>query len=230
MTTFAMLLVPEMTQLDFTGPYEVFARCPQAQIQLVWKTRELVRTELGLSIQSTATLDEVSSADVLFVPGGRGINRLLNDEAVTAWAARVARSARYVTATCTGALVLGAAGLLRGKRATTHWTAREMLPELGAVRTDERVVKDGNVITGGGVTAGIDFALTVAAEMYGPDVAQTIQLNIEYDPAPPFNSGHPDTARAEITEAFLERIAPRQAERWAAVRQAAQRLGTGWAQ
>jgi len=227
MTVFAMLLVPRMTQLDFTGPYEVFARCPGAKVELVWKSLEPVATEYGLTITPTATFDTLKQADVLFVPGGVGINDVLNDPQALAWARQVAPGARYVTAVCTGALFLGAAGLLKDRRATTHWTAMEMLPLLGATPVKERSVISGNVVTGGGVTAGIDFALRLASEMYGREVAQSIQLTIEYDPQPPFHAGHPDTAPRPILDALRARIGPRQAERLKQVRRAAERLLAG---
>jgi len=221
MTTFALLLFPELTQLDLTGPYEVFCRCPDARVELLWKDRAPVRTEHGLMLAPTATLAEVGEVDVLCVPGGFGVNALLTDAEVLAHLRRLAASARYLTSVCTGALVLGAAGLLQGRRATTHWSAREFLPAFGAQPTAGRVVRDGNLLTGGGVTAGIDLALTVAAELYGRPVAEGIQLAIEYDPHPPFAAGHPDQAPAELVEAVWTRIAPRQRERAACVARAA---------
>ncbi len=224
MTTFAMLLVPDMTQLDFTGPYEVFVRCPGAKVELVWKRKEPVKSEFGLTIEATTSFASLQKADVLFIPGGRGMNALLNDEEVLSWIRQIAKSAKYVTSACTGALVLGAAGLLVGKKATTHWTALEMLSDFGAIPTKARTVRDGNVVTGGGVTAGIDFALKLAEVMHGRDVAQTIQLNIEYNPDPPFKAGHPDTAPAHITQAFIENTLARKLERLALVKQAAAKL------
>lgn len=220
-TRIAMLLIPQMTQLDFTGPYEMFARAPGTQVDLVWKDRSPVRSEFGLSILPTATLAETTAPDVLFVPGGRGVNALLTDAEVLHWLTSVAPQAKYVTSVCTGALVLGAAGVLRGKRATTHWSALEMLSRFGAVAEKRRYVLDGNVITGGGVTAGIDFGLRLIAELHGDTVAQTIQLSTEYDPQPPFDAGHPDRAPAGIVSALKERTASRQAERWAQVERAA---------
>jgi len=224
MTTFALLLFPELTQLDLTGPYEVFCRCPEARVELLWKDRVPVKTEHGLMLAPTASLAEVPAVDVLCVPGGFGVNALLEDAEVLGHLRRLAASARYVTSVCTGALVLGAAGLLQGKRATTHWSARDFLPAFGALPTAGRIVRDGNLLTGGGVTAGIDLALTVAAELYGQPVAEGIQLAIEYDPHPPFNAGHPDQAPAALVAAALARIAPRHAERAAAVARVAARL------
>lgn len=225
-TRIAMLLIPNMTQLDFTGPYEMFARTPDTLVDLVWKDRNPVRSEFGLSILPTATLDESMAPDVIFVPGGRGMNALLTDDEVLPWLRSVAPRAKYITSVCTGALVLGAAGLLRGKRATTHWSALDMLSRFGAIAEKSRTVIDGNVITGGGVTAGIDFGLRLIAELRGEAVAQSIQLSTEYDPQPPFAAGHPDRAPAHITSALLEKMAPRQAERWAQVERAAAALST----
>ena len=224
MTTFALLLFPELTQLDLTGPYEVFCRCPEARVELLWKDRVPVKTEHGLMLAPTASLAEVPAVDVLCVPGGFGVNALPEDAEVLGHLRRLAASARYVTSVCTGALVLGAAGLLQGKRATTHWSARDFLPAFGALPTAGRIVRDGNLLTGGGVTAGIDLALTVAAELYGQPVAEGIQLAIEYDPHPRFNAGHPDQAPAALVAAALARIAPRHAERAVAVARAAARL------
>jgi len=222
--TFAMLLVPGMTQLDLTGPYEVFARCPGAQVSLVWKNREPVVSDQGLAILPTAACGEVDAPDVLFVPGGRGINALLTDAYLLGWLGGHARQAAYVTSVCTGALLLGAAGLLRGKRATTHWSAMHLLPLFGAEPVQERVVIDGKLVTGGGVTAGIDFALRLVAEMAGIEVAQSIQLDIEYNPYPPFDAGHPDRAPAAMVRAVRAQAEPRQNERREQVELAALRL------
>lgn len=220
-TRIAMLLIPQMTQLDFTGPYEMFARAPDTIVDLVWKDVAPVRSEFGLSILPTATLAQTSAPDVLFVPGGRGVNALMTDAEVLHWLSSTASRAKYVTSVCTGALVLGAAGLLRGKRATTHWSALDMLSRFGAIAQQRRFVVDGNVVTGGGVTAGIDFGLRLIAELHGDAVAQTIQLSTEYDPDPPFDAGHPDRAPTAIATALKEKMAPRQEERWAQVERAA---------
>ena len=225
MTTFALLLFPALTQLDLTGPYEVFCRCPGAQVHLVWKTMDPVVTEHGMRILPTTTFKELPQADVLCIPGGFGVNTLLTDDETLDYVRQLAGGARYITSVCTGALVLGAAGLLRGRRATTHWTAMEYLPAFGATAAPGRTVMDGTVVTGGGVTAGIDFALELAATMYGRAVAETIQLSIEYNPAPPLRAGHPDVAPPAITAAVRESSLLRQAERAAQVRLAAARLG-----
>jgi cyclohexyl-isocyanide hydratase len=220
-----LLVFPSITQLDMTGPHEVFARMPGSEIHLIWKSLEPVTAHGGLRLVPTTTLQACPQLDLVCVPGGPGMNALLNDEVVLAFLRRHAAGARYVTAVCTGSLVLGAAGLLKGKRATTHWTALEMLAAFGATPVAERTVIDGNLITGGGVTAGIDFALKVVAETAGEEVAKTIQLSIEYDPRPPFDAGSPASAGEAIIARQRQAGARIQAEREAAVREAAARLG-----
>lgn len=219
-----LLLFPEITQLDMTGPYEVFTKFPGAEVHLVWKSLEPVRANGGMKIVPTTTFAACPELDLVCVPGGGGMTPLLNDPETLDFLRRQAVSARYVTSVCTGALVLGAAGLLKGRRAATHWMSRDMLRAFGALPVAERVVIDGNVITGGGVTAGIDFALTVAAEAFGPDLAKGIQLAIEYDPAPPFNAGSPEGAGEAIVAQARASAARRQAEREVAVKEAARKL------
>jgi cyclohexyl-isocyanide hydratase len=219
-----LLLFPDITQLDMTGPYEVFIKFPDARVHLVWKTRAPVTAGGGMQITPTTTFAECPQLDLICVPGGAGMNPLLNDAETLAFIRRQASGARYVTSVCTGALVLGAAGLLKGKRAATHWMSREMLAAFGATPVAERVVVDGNVITGGGVTAGIDFALKVAAEAFGPDLAKSIQLGIEYDPHPPFDAGSPARADAALVAQARAAAAARQQERQAAVDKAAANL------
>ncbi|MET0567928.1 MAG: DJ-1/PfpI family protein [Hyphomicrobiaceae bacterium] len=219
-----LLLFPDITQLDMTGPYEVFTKLPESEVHLVWKTLEPVAANGGMKISPTTTFATCPQLDLVCVPGGPGMNALLNDEETLSFLRRQARDARYVTSVCTGALVLGAAGLLKGRRAATHWMSRDMLKAFGAVPVAERVVIDGNVVTGGGVTAGIDFALTIAAEAFGEDLAKAIQLGIEYDPQPPFRAGSPEGAGAAIVEKARTGAARRQAERESAVKQAAARL------
>jgi len=219
-----LLLFPNLTQLDLTGPYEVFTKFPDSKTHLVWKDREPVTAGGGIQIVPTTTFGECPPLDLICVPGGSGVNALLNDGRVLEFVKRQAKGARYVTSVCTGALVLGAAGLLQGRRATTHWMSREMLSAFGATPVAERVVIDGNVITGGGVTAGIDFALVVAAQAFGDDVAKSIQLNIEYDPHPPFDAGAPERAGPALVEKLRSASATRQVERQIAVDQAAARL------
>jgi cyclohexyl-isocyanide hydratase len=219
-----LLLFPDITQLDMTGPYEVFIKFPDAQVHLVWKTHAAVIAGGGMQIMPTMTFAHCPQLDLICVPGGAGMNPLLNDAEALEFIRRQAKGARYVTSVCTGALVLGAAGLLKGRRAATHWMSREMLSAFGATPLAERVVIDGNVITGGGVTAGIDLALKVAAEAFGPELAQAIQLGIEYDPQPPFDAGSPERADPALVAKVRSAAAKRQAERQAAVAAAAAKL------
>ncbi|AJY12190.1 DJ-1/PfpI family protein [Burkholderia dolosa] len=208
-----LLVFPGVQQLDLTGPHDVLASLPDAAVHLVWKSRDAVASSSGLALAPTCTFDDCPPLDVICVPGGIGINDVLLDAETIAFVRQRAASARYVTSVCTGALLLGVAGLLRGRRATTHWAFHTLLETLGAVPVHERVVRDGNLITGGGVTAGIDFALTIAAELAGDDEAQAIQLQLEYAPAPPFDAGSPDTAPAAIVQRVTERSAPGLAKR-----------------
>ncbi|KWN21518.1 dimethylglycine dehydrogenase [Burkholderia territorii] len=202
-----LLVFPGVQQLDLTGPHDVLASLPDATVHLVWKSRDTVASSSGLALAPTCTFDDCPPLDVICVPGGIGINDLLLDAETIAFVQRRAAAARYVTSVCTGALLLGVAGLLRGRRATTHWAFHSLLAPLGAVPVHERVVRDGNLITGGGVTAGIDFALTIAAELAGDEEAQSIQLALEYAPAPPFDAGSPDTAPASVLKRVTERTA-----------------------
>ena len=219
-----LLVFPNITQLDLTGPYEVFTKFPGSRVDLVWKNLEPLRAGGGLTLVPSATYESVGQLDILCVPGGAGMNSLLNDVETLEFLREQAKHAQYVTSVCTGALVLGAAGLLRGKRATTHWMSHDLLAPFGAIPMAERVVVDGNVITGGGVTAGIDFALRVAAEVLGEDAARGIQLGIEYDPQPPFDAGHPRTAAPELVERVRGAATARQQERADAVATAVSRL------
>jgi len=203
----AMLLFPDLTQLDLTAPYEVLTRLPEAEVSLVWKSLETVTSGTGLRLAPSVTLAEAAPADVLFVPGGSGLVPLLQDEEVLEFLRRQAASARYVTAVCTGSLLLGAAGLLQGYRATTHWAYHELLERCGAIPVRQRVVVDRNRVTAGGVTAGIDFALRLTAELCGEPLARAIQLGLEYDPEPPFDSGTPERATAELRQIVLDRLA-----------------------
>ncbi len=218
------ILFPNITQLDMTGPFEVLSRMPGSKVDVIWKRREIVTSDTGLGLSPTATFDEISSLDMVCVPGGPGIGDLLEDEETLAFLRRIAPTARYVTSVCTGALVLGAAGLLKGKKATTHWMSHDLLAPFGAIPVQQRVVQDGNVITGGGVTAGIDFALAIVAAVAGESTAQQVQLAIEYDPEPPFNCGSPASAGADLLARTREAGAARQAERAALVARAASAL------
>jgi cyclohexyl-isocyanide hydratase len=219
-----LLLMPGLTQLDLTGPYEVFARVPDARVHLIWKTLEAVRADSGLGLLPTVTLAACPPLEVVCVPGGPGVDGLLEDGDVLDWLRRQAAGARYVVSVCTGSLVLGAAGLLRGRAAACHWASRPLLSHFGAEPTDARVVHDGSVFTGGGVTAGIDVALEVVAALRGRAVAEAIQLMIEYDPQPPFAAGSPSSAPAEVVERVRLAMAPRLQEREVRVRRAAEAL------
>ena len=219
-----LLVFPKVQQLDLTGPYEVFASWPEAKVQLVAKTLDVVISATGLKLTPDVAFENCPHFDVICVPGGVGVNPLLSDEETLAFLRRQAARAQFVTSVCTGALVLGAAGLLRGKRATTHWASHDFLNAFGAVPVEARVVSDGLLMTGGGVTAGIDFALTLVAELAGREIAEAIQLNLEYAPAPPFNAGTPKTAPAEVVALSRQRGAKIRTERERLVAEAARRL------
>jgi cyclohexyl-isocyanide hydratase len=195
------ILYPRLTQLDFTGPYEVLARMPGAETIIASKDGGTLPTELGLTFANLAKLADIDHADLIMIPGGPGQTDAMLDPDFMAQVKRLGEGATYQTSVCTGSLILGAAGLIKGKRAGSHWAYRELLANFGAIPDDARVVRDGNVITGGGVTAGIDIALTIVADLAGDDVAKMIQLAIEYAPAPPFNSGRPETAEARTVDA-----------------------------
>src|SRR6185436_3628693 len=201
-----MLIYPRLTQLDMTGPYEVLARLPNTKVHLVAHTMAPVKTDRGMEIVPTITLADCPQFDLVMVPGGAGQQDLMEDVVVLEFLRKQASGAKYVTSVCTGSLVLGAAGLLKGRRATSHWAALEHLKPLGAIPVSDKVVMDGNVITGAGVTSGIDFALAVAALLEGEDIARSIQLQIEYDPSPPFNSGSPKTASKELVAQIRSRL------------------------
>ena len=219
-----MLLFPRLTQLDFTGPFEVMHRIPGAEVHVLWKDLAPVRADSGLRILPTRRLDDCPPLDVVFVPGGEGQIELMTDLPVLDFLAAQGHAAKYVTSVCTGSLLLGAAGLLDGYEATTHWAYTELLASFGARAVRKRVVVDRNRITAGGVTAGIDFGLRVAAELAGEEVAKSIQLGLEYDPEPPFRSGHPDVADAALVAKMRLSVAKvmqerRDAiERWASLR------------
>ncbi len=219
-----ILLFPDVTQLDATGPAQVLSRVPGAKMHMIWKTRDPVQTDAGFSILPTTSFADCPQLDVICVPGGGGQIALMTDDETLDFLRRQAAGARYVTSVCTGSLVLGAAGLLKGYRSACHWTSREYLAAFGAIPVTERVVRDRNRISGGGVTAGIDFGLTMAAELAGEDVAKTIQLVLEYDPQPPFDSGTPEKAGAERVARLKERIHPMLEKRSVANRAAAAKL------
>ncbi len=189
------VLFPDVTQLDFTGPLQVLSGLPDSEIHIVAKSPAVVPSDCGLGLVPTHTFANCPRLDLICIPGGsQGVAGAIIDREIIEFVRRQAPGAKYVTSVCTGAFVLGVCGLLRGRRATTHWAYADLLPLVGATHEKARIVKDGNVITAGGVTAGIDFGLSVVAEIAGEATARQIQLGMEYDPAPPFDSGHPDRA------------------------------------
>lgn len=194
-------IFPGMTQLDFTGPHQFLSRLPNSTTAVASAAGGNVPAE-GLVFAGTEKLSDIEGCDLICVPGGLTATQVAQDEAFVGEVRRLAAGAKYITSVCTGSLILGAAGLLKGKRAACHWAWRDLLTKFGAIPDPGRVVRDGNIITGGGVTAGIDFALTVVAEIAGPTVAQTLQLGLEYDPHPPFNAGRPELAPPEILERY----------------------------
>ena len=219
-----LVLFPKVTQLDFTGPLQVFSSVPGAQVHLIWKRIEPVPSDSVLTLTPTTTFADCPQLDVICVPGGAGTDDMVNDAEMLDFLRRQSTAAKYVTSVCTGSLVLGAAGLLQGYRATTHWTAIDLLAPFGATPVDTRVCIDRNRVTGGGVTAGIDFALTLVSILVDRATAEMIQLRLEYNPAPPFNAGSPDTAPPEILAHMKERIAPSRQRRSEAMQRAAARL------
>ena len=221
-----LLVFPKLTQLDLTGPLQVFSSVPGAQVHLIWKQIEPVRSDSVLVLTPTTTFADCPQLDVICVPGGVGTDDMIDDKEMLDFLRRQAAGAKYITSVCTGSLVLGAAGLLRGYRAATHWTAMEYLAPFGATPTKTRVCVDRNRITGGGVTAGIDFALTLVSILLDRATAEAIQLRLEYNPSPPFDAGSPDTAPPELLAHFNERIAPAQARRGEAIHRAAARMGS----
>jgi cyclohexyl-isocyanide hydratase len=223
-----LLVFPKVTQLDLTGPLQVFSSVPGTKVHLIWKRIEPVPSDSVLTLTPTITFADCPQLDVICVPGGAGSDDMVNDEEMLDFLRKQAAGAKYITSVCTGSLVLGAAGLLRGYRAATHWTAMEFLTAFGAVPTRTRVCVDRNRITGGGVTAGIDFALTLVSLLVDRQTAELIQLRLEYNPAPPFTSGSPDTAPPEILALMREKIAPNQQRRTEAIKRAGARLAPAY--
>lgn len=220
-----LLLFPELDQLDFTGPFEVLSRMPDSTLHLLWKTVSPVRDMMGLVLQPTMALEDAPPLDVLVVPGGYGQQALMEDAQIIDYVREQGERARYVVSVCTGALILGAAGLLKGYRATTHWTAVSLLADLGATHVDQRVVVDRNRVTCGGVTSGIDGALALVALLRGDQAAQEIQLYMEYSPAPPFESGSPGTAPPAVLESVRKRAEKMFIARSETCKRVAARLG-----
>ncbi len=219
-----ILIFDEMTQLDATGPFEAFARIPGATVLLVAKHRRPVVAQFGLTVIPNTDLRYCPKLDILCVAGGSGVNDLLLDDEVLEFVRRQAKTAKYTTSVCTGSLVLGAAGLLRGKRAACHWASLPMLAAFGAKPSAKRIEHDGKLITAGGVTSGIDFGLWIAAKLAGRTAARRIQLMIQYDPKPPFRAGTPRQAGARLTRAHVRKNEEFQAARAALVARAAARL------
>jgi transcriptional regulator GlxA family with amidase domain len=218
---------PGVMQLDFTGPHQVFAALPGSEVIVASVAGGTLESSTGLTFTGLRRLADIPACEVICVPGGRGVtDNAIHDEAFLGELRRLAGTAQFVTSVCTGSLALGAAGLLRGKRAACHWAWRDALPLFGAIPVADRVVHDGNIVTGGGVTAGVDFALSLVAEIAGPDVAQAIQLQIEYAPAPPFNAGSPETAPPAVLARVREQGAPTARARREAIETAARRLAT----
>jgi cyclohexyl-isocyanide hydratase len=220
-----ILIFPAVTQLDATGPAQVLSRTPGATLHMIWKTLDPVKTDAGFSIVPTTTFKDCPQLDVICVPGGAGQIDLMNDAETLAFVAKQGASAKYVTSVCTGSLVLGAAGLLKGYKSACHWTSRDFLTAFGAIPVAERVVRDRNRLSGGGVTAGIDFGLTLLAELAGEEVAKTVQLGLEYDPQPPFQSGSPEKAGPERTAKVRAQVQQMIARRQEANATAAAKLG-----
>jgi len=216
--TIGALIFPNMDQCDFTGPFEALARVPNSTFLSIWKDKNPVRDLAGMQLLADTTIDEAPQLDVLLVPGGHGQEALMHDEVVLSFIRKQAVKATYVFSVCTGALLCGAAGLLQGKRATTHWTAMEVLPYFGAIPSDERVVIDGKYVSAGGVTSGIDGSLIVVSLLRGETVAQELQLYMAYDPKPPFQAGSPATAPASILNTVTERARPITEKRLATAR------------
>lgn len=200
------VLFDQVTQLDFTGPAQFLCRMPGAQVHVAAASLDPVMTDVGFGIVPTVTFEDCPQADLLCVPGGLGVAPALSDGQLIDFVRGQALDAQWITSVCTGAFILGRAGLLQGKRATTHWGYTSLLPLVGAVHETARTVFDGNVVTAGGVTSGIDFALTIIAHLHGEDVARSLQLNFEYDPAPPFAGGTPATSPAHIVRDMQTRF------------------------
>ena len=219
-----MLLLPGLTQLDLTGPYEVLARVPGARVELVAADREPVRADKGLAIVPTVTREKAATPDILVVPGGPGVDQAMLDARWVDFVRTQGAAARWILGICTGSLLLGAAGLLMGRKSGGYWAARGLLARFGATVSHERMTVDGNLFTSGGVTAGIDMALALVGHIAGEEEARCIQLQIEYDPRPPFDSGTPFTASPQTLETVSRASAQRRAARELAVEKAVQRL------
>ena len=213
----AFVLFPNVTQLDLTGPVQVLSRLGNTSVHLVARSTDPVMTDAGFSINPTCTFSDCPKPHIVCVPGGAGADDAMLDKELIAWLREVSVEADWITSVCTGSLVLGAAGLLKGKKATSHWLSRPMLAEFGAIPVAERVVVDGRFVSGGGVTAGIDFAFSLMAMIRGEEHAKLVQLSLEYDPQPPFHSGSPDKAEEATVERVRELTLSSQSQRQAKV-------------
>ena len=221
----AFLLFPNVTQLDLTGPAQVLSRLGNTELNLVWKDKEPVPTDAGFPLLPTATFDEIEHVNILCVPGGFGTMDVMQDPDVLEWLRKVAAKADWVTSVCTGSLILGAAGLLKGYRSGCHWASIDQLEFFGAIPVRERIVEDRNRFSGGGVTSGIDFALALAARIRNEDFARFIQLSIEYDPMPPADAVAPDNVSPEILERYYMVAETAMPDREAKVKAIAKALG-----
>ena len=219
------IIFPQIDQTDFTGPFEILSRIPDSTFHIIWKEKAPVRDIRGLVLTPEETFAEAPQLDVLLVPGGPGQQALMEDDTVLSFIRKQAEAAKYVFSVCTGALVCGAAGLLKGRQATTHWASVQLLPYFGAVPVDQRVVRDGKIVTAAGVTAGLDGALVIAALLRGNEAAKEIQLGIEYAPEPPFQSGTPATAPPEVVQAFKNFTRKLTEARLITAKRVAERLG-----
>ncbi|MEL6665605.1 MAG: DJ-1/PfpI family protein [Pseudomonadota bacterium] len=221
----AFLLFPNVTQLDLTGPAQVLSRLGNTELNLVWKDKNPVPTDAGFPLLPTATFDEIEHVNILCVPGGFGTMDVMQDPEVLEWLRKVAAKADWVTSVCTGSLVLGAAGLLKGYRSACHWASIDQLKFFDAIPVRERIVEDRNRFSGGGVTSGIDFALALAARIRNEDFARFIQLSIEYDPNPPFDAGSPEKVSPEILQRYFKMVVAAVPDREAKVKAIAEALG-----
>jgi cyclohexyl-isocyanide hydratase len=227
MTRIGMVVFPQLTQLDFTAPYDVLSRMSDSETLVLWKTTEPIVSDSGLKLIPTTRFADCPDLDLIFVPGGQGLNALLDDQEVIGFLRDKGSRAQWVTSVCAGSLLLAAAGLLQGYRAACHWASRDILACFGVTPDPARVVIDRNRITGGGVTAGIDFGFAVLAQLRGEAVAKRLQLVLEYDPQPPFRSGRPEIADPELVASVRTAMGPMLAKRRAAAEQAAARLRNG---
>lgn len=219
-----IVTVPDMVQLDITGPFEVLARTPGWTVDLVAATMDPVRTDRGLRLLPNVTREMAKASDIIVIPGGTGIDTAMLDPEWVAYVKREAAQAKYIFGVCTGSLLLGAAGVLKGRHSGGHWQARDLLSQFGAIVSNDRMTRDGNIYTSGGVTSGIDMALRVVGDLEGEAVARKIQLAMEYDPEPPFKGGNPYTSPPEIVQAVLADSTKRRAKREQQVAEAAARM------